>query len=1609
MGTILDVYEPQSVATCGQASDCQFTIDWNYLISPNACEIVDFFDATLAAAGTSLCYSWDFGDGGFSNLQNPQHIYGASGVYTVCLTVECCDDPTGASKQTLCKDVTIDCDDPCVPDAAFSMMDLGDCCYEFMDLTPSSVPGMSCQEWEILDASGNHIVTGVMGSSFVHCFTADGTYTICYVDCCVNPDGTITYATVCQDLVVDCACEEYPGAINTAILSQTCDDLVIGIWLNPALAADYCVDFIYDGVHYTSTYDATSGTYSVTIPTPCPGDYFGEILVYCCDDPTIVISHIMDFTVDHECCCEVDPTFVIDQIDDCCFAFADLTPDADDSCNEWTVTDASGAIIAGFIGDSWTYCFPANGVYTVCNRDCCIQSDGTVIDEIHCEQVIVTNCGCDLPNADELTLVLVNNDVNCKQIGACVNFLDGTGLGSEYCIDWNWGDGSSQTNSADFCPFHEFECNGAYIVCATIYCCEDPSVSITLCGEVVIDCPCVVPADINFDLVMNADCSASVIISTPTDPCPQDLCYDWILPAGVAFNGAGNLVFPGNGVYTLCLWVYCCDDTTIGYEVCQTVTIDCYCEVDPHFVIDPIDDCCFAFADLTPDTDDNCNQWSIYDEFGNLIAGFVGDFWTYCFDANGVYTVCNTDCCVLPDGTIDYVDYCDQLVVTNCGCELPNADELALVVVNDDVNCKQIGACVNFVDGTGLGSEYCIDWSWGDGSGQSNPADFCPFHDYACNGVYEVCAKIYCCEDPTDVIEICRQVVIECPCDLPTGINFDVLVNDDCTATPLVVFPDVPCPDEVCTEWILPVGVTQNAVTGNFEFPGDGNYTICLSVFCCDFPSVGYVICHDITIDCACELPNDADLELNLVGSDINCKSLGACVLFPVGTDVASLCIDWSWGDGSTQTESAAFCPLHNYACSGVYDVCATIYCCDDPTNVVTICGVYTIDCPCDLPSVEFNVNVNDDCSADADLIFGADIVCPEEICFEWTVVEPGVGVVSTGTGAHFDFPGDGVYQICLTVFCCNDPSINYSLCQLVDIDCPCVLPDDLEMEVVQHTDTHCREIGVCVIAIGGGNDTYCVDYSWGDGNTTSGTLDFCPEYEYACNGTYTVCAEVYCCNDPANRLTICKEVVIDCPCVLPQVGFSVVVNDDCTATPVIELPIDPCDEVCFSYFSPSPGVVYNAGTGQFEFPGSGTYQVCVDVFCCNGTGLGYSLCEDVTVECGCGVEADFNYDPANCSVYFVDQSIVDAGGVITSWNWTFGDGNTSNLNNPLHTYAVGGNYTVCLTVTAVFPDGSTCTDTFCQDIFVDCNDCDAFVMFTCDPAGCTITFNDVSTAGGGGVIIAWFWDFGDGNTSTLQFPTHTYGASGSYTVCLTVTVLMPDGTTCDKTFCNTTPYLNCDECNVFADFSYTPVDCSVSFTDLSFTGPGTNITGWFWNFGDSNSSNVQNPTHTFGASGTYTVCLTVFAVGPNGSQCSHFSCVEVTVDCDGDCPEPCELYPGFIYTIDPITSADGCCVQFFNNSYSGPYTTITGYLWDFGDGNGTMGMDPYHCYMSPGTYTVTLTVFGESSEGECAETYSFTVICDCEDTCPEDVDEDGHIGVSDLLAILGKFNQECE
>lgn len=163
-----------------------------------------------------------------------------------------------------------------------------------------------------------------------------------------------------------------------------------------------------------------------------------------------------------------------------------------------------------------------------------------------------------------------------------------------------------------------------------------------------------------------------------------------------------------------------------------------------------------------------------------------------------------------------------------------------------------------------------------------------------------------------------------------------------------------------------------------------------------------------------------------------------------------------------------------------------------------------------------------------------------------------------------------------------------------------------------------------------------------------------------------------------------------------------------------------------------------------------------------DGTCSSDSVCKVIST---CGpLEPDFGFVQTGLTLQFSDSSVG-----AESWQWKFGDGVTSTLQNPLHTYSSVGDYTICLTIS-----DSCTTNQYCITV----NICIPLVTadFTYSQSGISFQFTDLTATADG-----WLWDFGNGVTSTDQNPGYYYPGTGTYTVCLIASQQCDEDTFCQQ------------------------------------------------------------------------------------------------------------------------------------------------------------------------------------------------------------------------------------
>ncbi len=604
-----------------------------------------------------------------------------------------------------------------------------------------------------------------------------------------------------------------------------------------------------------------------------------------------------------------------------------------------------------------------------------------------------------------------------------------------------------------------------------------------------------------------------------------------------------------------------------------------------------------------------------------------------------------------------------------------------------------------------------------------------------------------------------------------------------------------------------------------------------------------------------------------LGNSDTLCQNVSVCLPLTAAfgvvknyltvsfIDQTSDAVQWLWnfGDGHY---SAFQHPTHAYAANGTYTVCLIA------TNVCglsdTTCSVITV---CDQLATSYTYQSNYLSVSFNDLTQGS-------TSWLWSF---GNGSFSFLQHPVYNYPTAGTYNVCLTT---SNACGQYS--------------------------THCQPITVCAPVVANYTHTAsnltiqfsdltpnAVQWKWDfdDGNTS--TLKN-PEHTYAANGNYNVC--LIASNVCGYSDTICKTITTCAPLASNfsyADSFLTVAFTDQTANAV--------------------SWVWYLGDGAISFDqnpvhtyaAAGNYEVCLVAsdICNNYT----QSCQTITV-CDT-IKAAYGFSTFYLTTIFNNQT---ASG--NSWLWHFGDGASSTMKNPTHTYTSNGTYNACLIAT----DACGRSDTLCQAVTV-CSPLVAAFQWQIDYLNVTFTATTPTA-------VAWHWTFGDGNSSSLPAPQHTYAANGNYTVCLIATDWCGKQDTLCKTITVCAP--------LQAAFSWQYNNLVVTFTNNT---PNSLI--WLWDFGDGNISFAEHPVHEYAEKGTYTVCLIVFDLC--GSSDTLCQIVDIT------CPP---FLAQFTYLIDDLT------VHFTDQS-----TNSISWQWDFGDGTTSLLPNPSHTYADTGTYLVCL------------------------------------------------------
>jgi len=299
----------------------------------------------------------------------------------------------------------------------------------------------------------------------------------------------------------------------------------------------------------------------------------------------------------------------------------------------------------------------------------------------------------------------------------------------------------------------------------------------------------------------------------------------------------------------------------------------------------------------------------------------------------------------------------------------------------------------------------------------------------------------------------------------------------------------------------------------------------------------------------------------------------------------------------------------------------------------------------------------------------------------------------------------------------------------------------------------------------------------------------------------------------------------------------------------------------------------------------------------------------------------------APLAVRFTDQST----GSPNYWSWGTSNGQISRSQNPTFVFTAPGTYSISLLIKDASGNFSSVSKVDYITIYASpATRISSNLQVSCAPAN--IQFTDLSTPGQGS-IVSWAWDFGDGNSSSAQNPSHQYPNEGYYNVSLTV--VNSGGCSGVAAY---TRYIRVIP-GVKPDFNWTQTSasCSAPF-DITLnnqtSGPGH--MSYSWDLGNGNTSTQVNPATSYPTNNPYTISLSATSdLGCSGSTTKTIS------------------FQGQSTTIN---SADSAClntpISFSTTSSPQPLSSV----WDFGDGNSSTQPNPDNTYTAAGTYTVTLT-----------------------------------------------------
>lgn len=1304
-----------------------------------------FVNTSSTSAGSIVTTNWDFNDGSGSVLSEPRHVFASSGTFSVTLTVV---DANG-DFDTHTADVIVNPK----PDVSFVLSSPDQCestTFEFTNASAIPAPGViDSYLWDFGDG------TTATTEDATHDYAAPGTYTVSFTVTPTIANGNICPETITEEIVVHPEAEVDFEVADVCLGEQS-------VFVNNSQVVSGNMSYAWDfgdgnnstAINPKHTY-ASEGTYTVRL------------------DVTTSAGSCVTF---------LEKTTEI-------FAVPNVSFTTSDECLNTTVSLTNGSTIdVGAMTYLWDF-GDGSGTSTATSPDHDYDNAATYLVSL----TATSNEGCiveETQNVNVHPLPVADFSVGDVCDGSAASFNNSSTISAgSITYDWDFDDGA---NSTDENPSHTYALPNAYDVTLTVnsgFSCTDQITkqvtvypesvggtlagSTTLCDDDAADYTLILSGQtgdvIRWESSLTNDEPWSSIANTTNTLTYSDLTattyYRAVVKSGEcneAYSSVATVqidnvsiggdiegsasVCSGTNSGTLTLqdytgsiveWQYSTTDAVSGYSsIANTTNTQDYNNITSTTYYRAVVQngvCSQAYSSVaTVSTVATTNAGLLSgaatvckgSNSGTLsISGNVGSVMQWESSATGSAPWATID---VQTTSLDYDDLLSstyyRAIVQNGACD-EEITNVVLVTVDENTVSGAItgesNVCLDASSGTLTLEDYVGSvnkWEYSDGSVTwtdiANTKDTHDFTNLTETTHYRVTVQSGVCSE-----EVSAEFTVNVnPLPVAAYTNDNVCETNHTTFTNTTTLSSGTL---VSAFWDFGNGGTSDDMSPEYTFPGAGSYAVELTMT--SDKGCQNSVTQSVTVN-----PNPV---ADFITDDV---CLNADSFFTDLSEIATGTIDvYNWDLGDTNTSADAN-PTHTYASNGEYTVQLIIEsdegCTDETSATVTIYEIpvadFAFDDVCDGETATFTNNSS---------------ISDGGLNYTWTF---GDGDNSTDSNPSHLYETDGSYSVNLEV----ESTVGRCLSDVTQ-----------SIEVFVRPEAEFNADNVCFDETVVFNNTTddlgeTMDYNWNFDDGSSSTEES-PSHLYGAVNSYEVVLTTNTANGCSDTYT---QSVFVSP--LPNVNFSV--EDVCEET-----------EVEFNNLtSISSGTVnynwdFGDGNSSTEtnpnhlYAARGDYNVTLTAsttFGCeeqitNGVTVSATPVADFEVENVCDGQ----------ETTFVNLSSVESG-VITSFEWDFGDGGNSILENPGKLYLNAGTYSVLLKVAS----DNGCQAESTQEVTVySVPIADFSVDGVC--FGEAIQIDNSSSLDNG--TLNYEWDLGDGSSSSSASPSHEYELPGTYTINLSI------------------------------------------------------------------------------------------------------------------------------------------------------------------------------------------------------------------------------------------------